>query len=167
MRTCVLPAQITYLSLAEHWLCLPKFWGILGVVAEDWGRLADAVKKRREELRLSQDAIRAAGGPSDMVLGRIEKNEEPHPRDDTLHKLDGPLQWESGSTVDVLNGGDPTPLSHRPLGQSRERGFESVSMETLAEIASAATAEIQRRIEDGDDKPKRRGPPPKPGAPTL
>lgn len=158
MRTCVLPARITYLSLAEHWLCLPKFWGILGVVAEDWARLADAVAKRRAYLRLSQENIRDAGGPSDVVLSRLERNVGAHPRPDTLHKLDGPLQWEPGSAAAVLNGGDPTPIQ-KVVSHSRERGFESVSTEALAEIVTAGAAELQRRIED--EKPRWRGPGPR------
>lgn len=79
-------------------------------MAEDWARLADAVKKRRSSRKWSYDEIHDAGGPSDVVLSRIEKNEEPHPRGDSIQKLDAGLNWRPGSAVDVLNGDDPVPL---------------------------------------------------------
>lgn len=79
-------------------------------MAEDWARLAEAVKKRRASRKWSYDEIHDAGGPSDVVLSRIEKNEEPRPRGDSIQKLDAGLAWRPGSATDVLNGGDPVPL---------------------------------------------------------
>jgi hypothetical protein len=79
-------------------------------MAEDWVRLAAAVKKRRSSRKWSYDEIHDAGGPSDVVLSRIENNGEPRPRGDSIQKLDAGLAWRPGSAVDVLNGGDPVPL---------------------------------------------------------
>ena len=79
-------------------------------MAEDWARLADEVRKRRSSRKWSYDEIHAAGGPSDVVLSKIEKNGTPPPRADSVRKLDAGLAWRPGSAVDVLNGGDPVPL---------------------------------------------------------
>lgn len=82
----------------------------MAAMAEDWARLADAVRKRRSSRKWSYDEIHAAGGPSDVVVSKIEKNGEPRPRPDSIQKLDAGLAWRAGSAVDVLNGGDPVPL---------------------------------------------------------
>lgn len=84
--------------------------------AKDWARLATAVGDRRRQLALSQTAVRDAGGPSDVVVGRIEQNDHRagYPRQDTIHKLDAGLQWAPGSAIAILNGGEPTPLDRTP-----------------------------------------------------
>lgn len=82
-------------------------WGM----PEQWERLGRVVAARRSDLKLSQDAVRSLGGPSDVVQSRIENNEQPRPRGDTLYKIDAALQWQPGSAVAVLHGGDPIPLT--------------------------------------------------------
>ena len=99
------------------------------LVSEDWARLAEAVKIWRQERHLSQDRIRAQGGPSDVVLGRIERNEEPHPRGDTLHKLDAGMGWTPGSASRILRGGDPAPEKPTELDLT-----EASDDELLAEL---------------------------------
>lgn len=88
---------------------------MMGVVTkrqEHWDRLAKAVSQRRDDLRLSQAVVRERGGPSDVIQTRVEKNdtESPRPRGRTLALFDKPLEWEPGSTVATLNGGNPTLL---------------------------------------------------------
>lgn len=83
-----------------------------GPTQADWERLGRIVRGRREYLKLSQAEVQEAGGPSDVVQSRIENNDtsKPRPRGSTLRMLDAPLQWEPGSTIETLSGGDPTPL---------------------------------------------------------
>ncbi|WP_025088820.1 helix-turn-helix domain-containing protein [Mycobacteroides abscessus] len=87
-------------------------------MAEDWAALARAVRTRRAELGLTQVAVGQAGGPSDIVVGRVENNEEPRPRPDTLRKLDKGLGWEPGTSLAILAGGEST-ASSRPKSQIR------------------------------------------------
>lgn len=103
--------MVNYIHGVRHTLVVfaKVFWWNR-CVTDQWSRLAYIVAKRRRELGLSQDAIRRAGGPSDVVLSRIEADEEPRPRDDTINKLDKPLQWEPGSARSVLAGGDAVPV---------------------------------------------------------
>lgn len=124
---------MTLVSLADTVLCLPNIFRHDSGMTEQWARLAEAVAKRRAWLKLSQDNVRALGGPSDVVQSRIENNEEPRPRGDTLHKLDGPLQWVPGSAVAVLAGGDPIPVG-------AARTVRDASTDELLD-------EIRRRIE--------------------
>jgi hypothetical protein len=73
----------------------------------DWDQLARAVRQRRTELGLSQAAVAARGGPSDFVISRIENNDEPRPRADTLRKLDTGLDWDPGTSRQLVFGESP------------------------------------------------------------
>jgi hypothetical protein len=112
-------------------------------MAQDWARLAKAVRLRRTELHWSQDTVREAGGPSDVVLSRIERNEhdDAYPRADTIQKLDKGLLWQPGSAAAVLNGRDPVPL---PLTTQQSNGVSDASTEDLL-------SELWRRIVPGSD----------------
>ncbi|AKU43124.1 immunity repressor [Mycobacterium phage Soul22] len=111
---------ITRRSLAKRWLCLPNIFRMIGAMPKtqngpaqaDWERLGKIVRARREYLKLSQAEVQEAGGPSDVVQSRIENNDasKPRPRGSTLRMLDAPLQWEPGSTIATLSGGDPVPI---------------------------------------------------------
>ncbi|WNM65615.1 immunity repressor [Mycobacterium phage Rialto] len=99
---------------AEHF---PDDWRMpkktqTGPAQADWERLGKIVRARREYLKLSQAEVQEAGGPSDVVQSRIENNDasKPRPRGSTLRMLDAPLQWEPGSTIETLSGGDPVPI---------------------------------------------------------
>lgn len=83
----------------------------------DWEALAHAVRQRRTELGLSQAAVSARGGPSDFVVSRIENNEEPRPRADTLRKLDDGLDWDPGTArAHVFGESPPTRVRVRRSG---------------------------------------------------
>ncbi|ANO05068.1 helix-turn-helix domain-containing protein [Mycobacteroides immunogenum] len=71
---------------------------------ENWEALARAVRARRADLGISQAAVQDRGGPSDIVIGRIENNEKPRPRGDTLRKLDLGLGWSEGHSLSILAG---------------------------------------------------------------
>lgn len=124
-------------------------------MTKDWSRLARAVAARRRELGLSQDAIRRADGPSAPVTAAIENNEEPHPRDDTINKLDGPLRWEPGSAQRVLAGGDPEVIERAPdlrklpidalLAEIRRRVPEEEVSPSGARVVDFPAAEDERK----------------------
>jgi hypothetical protein len=125
---------MTLVSFAKRWLCSPNFSGTLADMTRDWLRLAQAVADRRRELGLSQDAVRRAGGPSDVVIANIENNKGAHPRDDTINKLDRPLRWQPGSAQQILAGGDPDVIE-------RTLDLREISNDVLL-------TEIQRRFEE-------------------
>lgn len=110
---------------------------------QDWPRLAEAVAKRRRELGLSQDAIRQADGPSDVVLGNIENNKGRRPRANTINKLDKPLRWEPGSAQQILAGGNPDCIE-------RTLDLRKIPNDELLD-------EIKRRFEEGPSVAGRTG----------
>lgn len=104
---------------ANHRFCLPKTWGIVGRMKPelDWERLGRYVRAARGPR--SQRDIRKAGGPSDETISKIERGKWRPKRgvQETLDKLDVGLDWEPGSAVSVLEGGEPTPVVRR-LGRA-------------------------------------------------
>jgi len=107
----------------------------------DWEALAKAVRARRADLGLSQGAVAAAGGPSDLVISRVENNEEPRPRLDTLRKLDRGLRWEPGTSEAFLAGGPiPEPSALAPRVRVK-RGGQWIEVDPNAPSAPRMTPE--------------------------
>lgn len=72
-------------------------------------RLADVARRRRTELGLAlNDANAKAAGTSKGTWQRIERGQVI--RDTNYKKIDRLLQWAPGSCLDVLDGGEPTPV---------------------------------------------------------
>jgi hypothetical protein len=76
----------------------------------DYERLAKLAKRRRAELGLAlNDTNAKAGGLSNRTWQRVEKGLEI--RETNYVKIDGLLQWAPGSSLKVLEGGDPVLVS--------------------------------------------------------
>lgn len=75
--------------------------------AMNWERLGQYVRRARGPR--SQKAIRAAGGPTDTTISKIEANEWRPTRgvDKTLEKLEKGLGWQPGDAARVLSGDEP------------------------------------------------------------
>jgi hypothetical protein len=122
----------------------------------DWEALATAVRARRADLGLSQGGVAAAGGPSDVVISRIENNEEPRPRLDSLRKLDRGLRWEPGSSEAFLAGKpmpEPSPVAPRVRVKRGGQWFDvdpnapSAPRITPEEMLERVTADAQRQAD--------------------
>ncbi len=82
----------------------------------NWTALATAIKKRRTELRFSQDGLANEAGVSRSTIQKLEWATA-RPEYETLQKVERALGWEPGSADDVLRGSRPK-LAGRPLGAS-------------------------------------------------
>ena len=78
---------------------------------KDWQRLADFVSDRRADLGMTQEDVRAAGGPSTATQRLIEGALQSRYQPVILGRLETALKWERGSVRRVLAGGDPVPAS--------------------------------------------------------
>jgi len=76
----------------------------------DWPRLAAFVRERRTDMGLTQEDVRAAGGPSTATMRLIEGGLQGAFQPATLRDLEDALRWRRGSVRAVLSGGDPVPL---------------------------------------------------------
>lgn len=129
------------------------------MTTEDWARLGRIVKQWRDDKRLSQERISANGGPSDVVIGRIERNDEPRPRGDTLAKLDAGMGWRPGTSVSILNGGEPVSIDESVLAGKPVRAAttdELMRMQAdLVQLQFQVSEEIQSRYRDLRGTPER------------
>ncbi|ANO05273.1 helix-turn-helix domain-containing protein [Mycobacteroides immunogenum] len=92
------------------------------------GAFAAVVRRRLDELGLTQLDVADRGGPSDSTLRKILDGEPVNIAASTLRKLDAPLDWQAGSAAKWLSnppadGGMPPVLSQKtgdltPIPQS-------------------------------------------------
>ena len=75
--------------------------------SSDWQRLAALVSERRGDLALTQEDVRAAGGPSTATQRLIERGQPSRYQPRILAGLETALGWRHGSVRRILAGGDP------------------------------------------------------------
>lgn len=119
--------------------------------------LAEAARRRRAELRLSQQQVADRMGMSLAVVALIERAQRQSYNVGTLAALDGALGWESGSAEAALHSGTPPVVVTGPTSVQRSARVNPVLIDvppevldglTLAELAEvesvARTAAIER-----------------------
>ena len=95
-------------------------------------RLGRAVRDRRTELRMTQDDVARAGGPSDVTVRNLESASVSRVNAATLGKLDVALQWEPGTSSAHLQGTAEQPVGTAPAPVLLHDASDSA---LLAEIA--------------------------------
>lgn len=118
---------------------------------EDIARLGRAVRDRRTELRMTQDGVASAGGPSDVTIRNIEAAKVKRINRVTLAKLDTGLGWTPGTAAAHLDGasGDDVSTAPRPMYV-----HEASDADLLLEI-SRRMSEMRRDLERTPDKMQR------------
>ncbi len=94
-------------------------------------RVADAVKERRRSLRLGQEDVAAAGGPSTATLYQIESRAPKGYSAATIEKLEDVLRWARGSVRAIADGGEPTevePSAPNGRGADLARGITPIEV---------------------------------------
>ncbi|MBM4511344.1 helix-turn-helix domain-containing protein [Rhodococcus hoagii] len=92
-------------------------------MSDERARFAQIVAERRRLLGLTLDELQAAGGPSDVTTGKIEKGAIASPSARTLRRLDHALRWVEGSAARRSQAATPHPSrTYLPrTGQARAR----------------------------------------------
>ena len=82
--------------------------------AEDWGRLAEKIRRRRTALRMKQSDLATAAGVSVNTIVNIERGNRA--RELTLPAICHALGWTDDSAIFVLDGREPevAPVSEEP-----------------------------------------------------
>ncbi|MEU9444597.1 hypothetical protein AB0D42_27700 [Streptomyces sp. NPDC048304] len=125
----------------------------------DYERLARIARRRRAELGLAlNDKNAKAGGLSNRTWQRVEKGLEI--RETNYVKIDGLMQWAPGSSLKVLEGGDPVPVadmadadaasvqkSPMPQDVVDEQVRETIQLALIA-TAKGTTAEEIRKMSE-------------------
>jgi hypothetical protein len=116
--------------------------------SKDWDRLAEFTRERRVELGLTQEDVRVEGGPSTATMRLIEGALQEGYQPATLRDLEKALQWEHGSVMRILNGGDPVLASAapEPAPRYRDEDFPDEATVEMAEALEVHKAEVNRAV---------------------
>lgn len=91
-------------------------------MANDWRRLGKYVEERRRGLGLTQEDVRARGGPSTATMRLIEGALQDSYRPSILGRLERSLDWSAGSVQAILEGSEPTEAPRLRLPAQRVGG---------------------------------------------
>lgn len=75
-------------------------------MTDSWTRLGRTVRRRRQELGLTQ----GVGGVSAATWRKVENAIEPPYREATLHRIAASLDWTSDSPERILAGDEPVEI---------------------------------------------------------
>lgn len=77
---------------------------MLGAMGENWAALGEAVKTRRDKLKLRQSDLEARGGPGHGTVRNIEQVARTSYAPRTFAQLEQALNWPTGTVQKILNG---------------------------------------------------------------
>lgn len=123
-------------------------------------RLAEAVRKRREELGDTQVDVAQRGGPSNATLTNIENGRISSLEQATARKLDVGLRWMSGSAKAVWDGlGEAVPLTKVGQLERMIAGVEAARMpaDDKAHILRQLRNELEEEMRAGRERGERPG----------
>lgn len=120
-------------------------------VGREW--LAETVRARRRDLRLSKEEAARRGGMSVKTWTSVEIGREV--RDTTYVGTEDALKWERGSVAAILDGGDPTPLepaeNEEPIEvEYATRVLELVRAQYGEDVYRAAVARLDQQGQGSD-----------------
>lgn len=91
-----------------------------------WGRLAGAIRKAREDRGLTQPQLAARADVSEGSVQNLESGKPRSRMPQTLAKVEPHLGWAAGSGRIILDGGEPVPASESPQVPSAEREADAL-----------------------------------------
>lgn len=127
-------------------------------------RLSRAVRNRRTELRMTQDDVASAGGPSDVTVRNIELGKVTRINVATLAKLDEALQWEPGTAAGHLSNEGPAVATRAPRSVYLHEASDADLLLEVSRRMSEQRIRHDRPADQpqphADDAPVARGPQP-------
>lgn len=102
-----------------------------------WGKLGDAMRQRRAELRLSTRKAALAAGIDWNTWGSAEKGNRI--RDAGFPGIEEALGWSPGSVRAVLAGGEPSPAAAQGHGSAYDATVPVASGAARAGLKAEAT----------------------------
>lgn len=123
-------------------------------------RLDEAMNRRRLELRMNWRQLAEAADISYTALRAIRRGEY-RPTELTAQALDEALQWEPGSVLAILDGGDATPVkahaNRRAVSgrgesaQDAESSLSSRELDALADLIDVAAEKLGLTPEEAEE----------------
>lgn len=113
---------------------------------ENWGRLAEFVAQRMNELDLTQAQIQQRGGPSPAKVREVTSRRTTTMSPSKRRDLERALDWRSGSIDAILAGGDPTAAETGLRNLDDDLTRLTVEIERLGRLdPTDETAQLQRQ----------------------
>lgn len=91
------------------------------MVDEPWLRLAELVRRRREQRHLSQRQVAVAAGTTDRLISSIERAERTTYKPQNLSAVAVALGWTPDSAERILRGEPPVDDTHEPVDPHEAR----------------------------------------------
>lgn len=123
-------------------------------------RLDEAMNRRRLELRMNWRQLAEAADISYTALRAIRRGEY-RPTELTAQGLDVALEWELGSVLAILDGGDATPAEARTdrrtlsrqgeSTQAAEPSLSSRELDALADLIAVAAEKLGLTPEEAEE----------------
>lgn len=122
--------------------------------AADLRRLAEAVERRRSELRISVDEAARRATMSNTTWHRVEDGKAT--RDTTYSRVDDVLGWPTGTCMQILDDPDYRPFPSEVAGGARysqvpieedavRQAITSATIATAPELTGAQIKALQER----------------------
>lgn len=122
--------------------------------AADLRRLAEAVERRRSELRISVDEAARRATMSNTTWHRVEDGKAT--RDTTYSRVDDVLGWPTGTCMQILDDPDYRPFPSEVTGGARysqvpieedavRQAITSATIATAPELTGAQIKALQER----------------------
>lgn len=118
---------------------------------EPWQRLAELVRLRREERRLSQRQLGADAGTTDRLISDIERAVRVNYEPATLRAVARALGWTPDSVDLIRDGGEPeeADIDEPSVGERMER------MEAALDRLAGALADLATEVRSQRDNSAR------------
>lgn len=110
----------------SDWTCQTLSWMLWGM-ENQWARVGQQARARRKELRLTQEDVKARGGPSTALQRQVESGTyaaEMHPG--VRRGYENALRWDAYSIDFILGGRDAVALEQGPELAIPDQRFPSV-----------------------------------------
>lgn len=164
-------ATTTWLSRYEHAILLTMKTDDAPAAAARRARLAQLIKERRQELRLSVHQAARRAGVARNTWDAAERGLHPLAELSTL-RVEAALQWTPGSIREVLHGGGPEiasvgPVESGPPVPGFDLRAEIDRVSRLPETADTKLFVIRRILDLYDEAANHAGEAPRAGAPSL
>lgn len=135
--TKMLPQDRSILvNWGSRWVRVAKPCGMMAPMTEDrtnpqWGRLADAIRRARQERGLTQPQLAELAGVSEGSVQNLESGKPRRRMPQTLAKIEPHLGWAPKSGRSILDGGEPTPAPVAPDAEADPRAGEDLLRKKL------------------------------------
>lgn len=123
------------------------------VTDEPWQRLAELVRLRREERRLSQRQLGTKAGTTDRLISDVERAVRQNYEPSTLRAVARALDWSPHSIDRILAGGDPEEADTDEQSMAERMDRMEAALDRFSSALSELASEIRAQRDSSARNP--------------